>query len=310
MKKLFALVLAVAMLLTGVVASAEELACKKIGMTVYDFANPYFVTVYNGAKARCDELGIELIINDPKSDVSAQINALENFITMEVDAIICSALDTAAAEDVLQRAKEAGIKIVSQSSCNDTRDVWVSAEEFNMGWTNGRGLGEWLVEKYGADSTPTVAVFGWDVISTQVLRGDGMVAGILECVPGAKVIRQNANTPQQGQEVADSVLQANPDLCGIVCLNDAGAIGAYSAVQAANKDNEDFYIGGIDATAEAISIIAGDCAFRATVDLIPYENGAIDVDLCVALCAGEEVEDPYVIPAKLVNIDNIGEYIK
>ena len=45
----------------------------KIGLSVYDLANPYFVSVANGAQAKCDELGIELIIDDPKSDAAAQV---------------------------------------------------------------------------------------------------------------------------------------------------------------------------------------------------------------------------------------------
>ena len=281
----------------------------KIGLTVYDLGNPYFVTVQNGAQAKCDELGIELITNDPKSDSAAQVTAIDNFITMGVDAIICCPLDTAAVESSLQKAREAGIKIVSQTSCSETRDVWVSADEWDMGHTAGVACGEWLVEKFGADSTPTVAVLSWSKIATQIKRGDGMEDGIKEFVPGANVIRQDANTTEQGQQVADSLLQANPDLCAVVCINDATGIGVLSAVQAANKDNDDFYIGVIDATEEGLSLVAEDNCYRGTVDLIPYENGGIDVELCVRLVNGEKVEDPYVIPAKNVNADNVAEYI-
>ena len=111
----------------------------KIGLSVYDLANPYFVSVANGAQARCDELGIELIIDDPKSDAAAQVTALDNFITMEVDAIIVCPLDTAACESVVKEAKDKGIAIITQSSCTETHDVWVSADEYNMGYVCGEG---------------------------------------------------------------------------------------------------------------------------------------------------------------------------
>lgn len=272
----------------------------KIGLSVYDLANPYFVTVAEGAKAKAKELGIELIVNDPKSDAAAQVTAIDNFIAMGVKAIIIAPLDPKACESALQEAKAKGIKIISQSSKADTRDVYVSADEWDMGHVNGAGAGKWLAEKYGKDAKVKVAVLGNDKISTQIARGDGMADGIKEFVPNAVIIRQNANTTAEGQSVTDSLLQANPDLTAITCLNDAGAIGAYSAVQAAGKDNDKFYIGSIDATQEAKDIMKKGGSFRATVDLIPYENGGIDVDLALKLIKGEKVPETYVIPAKLV----------
>lgn len=308
MKRTLALLLALVLSLTACGFALAQTAAKegmKIGLTAYDLTNPYWVMLVNGAQDRAEELGIELIVNDPKSDPSQQMTALENFLTMDVDAIIVGALDIAACEGVLKQAREKGVKIVAQSTRTDTRDVWVSAEEYNMGYVCGEGLGKWLLAKYGADAAPTVAVLAWDVIPTIIPRGDGLVDGIKAYVPGANVIRQNANTPALGQSVADSLLQAYPDLVGIACANDAGAIGAYSAVQAAKRDGDDFYIGGIDATDEALAIIKKGMSFRATVDLIPYENGAIDVDLCVKLASGEAVEDPYVVPAALVSYEDL-----
>ena len=277
----------------------------KIGLSVYDLANPYFVSVANGAQAKCDELGIELIIDDPKSDAAAQVTALDNFITMEVDAIIVCPLDTAACESVVKEAKDKGIAGISQSSCTETHDVWVSADEYNMGYVCGDGAADWIVEKYGADAEITCAVLCWDQISTQIARGDGMEDAIAEKCPNAKIIRQDANTTAQGQSVTDSLLQANPDLQVIVCLNDAGGIGAYSAVQAAGKDNDDFYIGSIDATDEAKAQIQKGGAYKATVDLIPFENGGIDVELAVQLINGETLDDTYVIPAQLVTAEDL-----
>jgi ABC-type sugar transport system substrate-binding protein len=277
----------------------------KVGITVYDLANPYFVTVVNGAKAKCDELGIELIVDDPKSNSAAQVTALENFIAMEVDAIICSPLDPAACEGVVRDAMSKGIKVISQSSKTDSNDTWVSADEYNMGQTCGQGAGKWIAEKYGADAKIKCAVFGMDKIPTQILRGDGMEDGIKEFAPNVTIIRQDANTTADGQRVADALLQANPDLQVVVCINDATAIGVLSAVQGANKDNDSFYIGGIDATQEALDVIKKGNSFRATVDLIPYENGGIDIDLVMKLLNGESVPETYVIPAKLITFADL-----
>lgn len=272
----------------------------KVGLSIYDLANPYFVTLTNGAKAKAEELGIELIVDDPKSDSAKQVTALENFIAMGVDAIIVAPLDPEACESIVQKAMDQGIKVISQSSKTKSHNVYVSADEYDMGYVCGSGAGQWIVDKFGADAKIKCAVFGNDKIPTQVLRGDGMEDGIKELVPNAEIVRQDADTPTLGQQVADSVLQANPDMQVIVCLNDAGAIGAYSAIEAAGKDSDEFYLGSIDATEQALDLIKKGKCYRATVDLIPFENGGIDVELAVKLVNGEEVPETYTIPAKLV----------
>ena len=61
-----------------------------IGYSLFDFANPYFIKVTDGMKSVCEEEGIELIVHDAKSDVAAQVAAVEGFIAQQVDAIILS----------------------------------------------------------------------------------------------------------------------------------------------------------------------------------------------------------------------------
>lgn len=272
----------------------------RIGITVYDLDNPYFATLLSGARDKCRELGAELIVNDPKSSVESQVAALNEFVAQGVDAVIVCALSVSACEEPLALARARGIKIISQSSKTETRDVWVSADEWDMGYVNGAGLGWWLRERYGADSAPTVAVLAWDEIPTMVVRGDGMAAGILEAVPGAKIVRVNANTMKAGRRACEELLAQFPNLAGMACANDAGAIGAHAALRDAGLDGADFYLSGIDATPEAMRLIAAGGAYQASVDLIPYENGAIDVGLAVKLIAGEKVPEAYAIPAELV----------
>lgn len=277
----------------------------RIGITVYDLNNPYFATLLSGARERAAELGIELIENDPASDVQTQLKALYNFIAMDVDAIIVCGLDVEACEEPLRQARERGIKIVSQSSKSNTRDIWVSADEWDMGYECGVGCGKWLLERYGADAEPCVLVANWDVIHTQIARGDGMEAGIREYAPNAVIIRRNANTIYQGINVMEAVLKEYPDVTAVTCINDATAIGVYSVIQEKGYDSDDFYIGSIDATEDAIKIIRTGCAYRATVDLMPFDNGKLDVSLAIQLINGERVPETYVIPAKLITQEDL-----
>lgn len=280
---------------------------KKVGLSLWAYDSQYWTEVRDGAQEKCDELGYKLVIADPNNVPSQQVSDIENFITMGVDAIIVAAIDPQSVSGVLQEAREAGIKVVAQSIevDEDKCDVYSSADEHQMGEMTGEGAGKWIVKNFG-DEAVECAVLNYDSNPSCIPRGDGMEAGITKAAPNAKVVaRQDASTISDGQSVTDSLLQANPNLKVIVCQNDAIALGAYSAVQAAGKDTDDFYIGGIDNTDEGRQAIAKGGAFRATLDIIAKENGTQDVEICEQLINGEEMEWRYIIEPKLVTYDDV-----
>ena len=278
----------------------------KIGLSLWGFDNQYWVELRDGVQKRCDELGYELVVADPNNVVSQQVADVENFITMGVDAIILAAIDPQSVEGVAQEAMDKGIKVIAQSIEIEQCDVYSSADEYGMGYIVGKGAGQWIVDNYGEDAAVECAVLVYDSNSSCIPRGDGLQEGILEVTPKAVIAaRQDASTAADGQSVTDSLLQANPKLQVIVCQNDGIALGALSAVQAAGKDNKDFYIGGLDNTSEVRQAIENGTAIRATLDNIPFENGVQDVDLCKSLLEGKEVEWRYVIETQLVTFDDI-----
>jgi len=286
--------------------AAAEGGSYKIGLSLWGYDNQYWVELRDGVQKRCEELGFELVVADPNNVVSQQVADVENFITMGVDAIILAAIDPQSVEGVAQEAMDAGIKVIAQSIEIEQCDVYASADEYGMGYVVGTGAGQWIADNYGEDAEIECAVLNYDSNSSCIPRGNGLAEGIQAIAPNAKIVaRQDASTTADGQSVTDSLLQANPNLQVIVCQNDSIALGALSAVQAAGKDTEDFYIGGLDNTSEARDAIADGTALRATLDNIPYDNGVQDVDLCAKLLEGEDVEWRYVIETSLVTYDDV-----
>lgn len=289
--------------------TVSETSAKKIGLSLWAYDSQYWTEVRDGAQEKCDELGYELVIADPNNVPSQQVADIENFITMGVDAIIVAAIDPQSVSGVLKEARESGIKVVAQSIevKEDECDVYSSADEYQMGQMTGEGAGNWIVENFG-DEEVECAVLVYDSNPSCIPRGDGMEEGITKAAPNAKVVaRQDASTISDGQSVTDSLLQANPNLKVIVCQNDAIALGAYSAVQAAGKDTKDFYIGGIDNTDEGRQAIAKGGAYKATLDIIARENGSQDVEICQKLINGDAMDWRYVIEPKLVTYEDVKE---
>ena len=293
----------------GETPKTEQAAKLKVGLSVMDLSNPYFVAIANGVKAAAEANGIELVVDDPKSDVQKQVSAVENFISSKVNAIIICAIDSAAVESLLKQAREAGIKVIAQSTPIENCDVYVSAKNYDMGYTEGKAAGAWIRDKLGGQAE--VALLNYPRIAQQIERDNGIKDGIKELAPDAKIVAtQPAGNPEEGIKAAETILQANPEVKVFVCINDGGALGALSAIEAAGKKIDDMFVGGVDATDEALDKIKKGTAFRATVDIDPLGNGKTDVELALKLLKGETVSNPYVIETKLVDASNIAEYAK
>ncbi len=279
----------------------------KIAYTLPDLSNTYFVEVSNGVKEHAEELGIEIIIHDGKSDVANQITAFENFIAQGVDAIIVSPLDEQALIPSVKAAKDAGITVIAANQNVEGAQAFLTVPEYDYGFIIGEHAGHWIKDKLGGKAE--VAIFDYPELKSIIARGDGIQEGILSVAPDAQIVaRQSANNPEKGMAVMENILQAHPNVEVLVCVNDAGALGAYEVIVGANKASENFYIGGLDATKEAIAKIKDGTIYRATVDIQPFESGKMFVDTALKVMESGEISEPIVIPMKVVDASNVGDY--
>ena len=84
--------------------------------------------------------------------------------------------------------------------------------------------------------------------------------------------------------------------------------GAYEAVLAAGRDSERFFIGGIDATPPGLDAMQEGGIFRASVDMMPFDEAAHDIEMMVDLINGVEVDD-HNIAFERVTWKNLDEYL-
>jgi ribose transport system substrate-binding protein len=277
----------------------------KIGVCAADLSNPYFIKIVNGIKERAGELGgFEILVDDPKQDVAKQVAAVENFISQDVDAIIMIAFEPNSIESYLKDAREKGIKVLAQSTKLENSDVFVSAREEDMGYALGKAAGQFIKDRLNGSAE--VAILNYPDIPQIIERENGIKKGILEVSPDAKVVAtQKAGTTDQGLKAAEIILQAHPNVKVFCGINDAGALGALNAVEAAKKGGDDVFIGGVDAIDQALEKISEGGLYRATIDTDPLNNGRMDVDLVKKLLDGEKVDPVYNVEVKTVTKDNI-----
>ncbi len=283
----------------------------KVGYTAYTLVNSYFTELANGVEARCKELGYEITIHDGQNDVQRQIEAIENWISQGMDIIAVSPYDPAAFDSVLQEAHDAGITIINgNQECNGYKDAFITVPEYEYGYTLGCEAGKWIADKL--DGKAEVCVLDAPELEAVIQRANGIIDGIHEYAPDAEIVAQQpAIEAEDGMEAAETALQSHPNINVICGVNDAGALGAYEAVMAAGKDSDTFFIGGCDATEEAINKISSGTIYRATVDSSPYNTGIKFIDTAIEIReTGKPIEETIAAEMKIVNSDNVAEYLE
>jgi ABC-type sugar transport system substrate-binding protein len=281
----------------------------RVGATLLDLGNVYFVDLAKGMEHGAARLGWKLTIADGKSDALTQINSIENFIVDKVDAIVIAPYDSAALVPYVQKAKDAGIRVICVAQPVDGYDAWLGLVELQYGLAGGHLAGQWILDKFPKDAPVEVGIISYPEMESVIDRGEGLKQGILDLAPNAKIVNeQSANTPERGEVVTSAMLQANPNIKVIACITDASALGALNAVQAAGKNSDDFCIVGLDATEEAVAKIKEGTVLRATVDIAPVQTGSDTMDLVAKVLKDGPIKDVQLMKMIPVDASNIDQY--
>lgn len=194
--------------------------------------NPFFKTVADVGEAKAKELGYEALVLVHNDDPTKQKELFDTAIARNAAAIICDNAGADATIEPVKKAKEAGIPTflvdreineqgvaVSQIVANNFQGAQVVAEEFvKLMGEKGK-----FVELVGKESDTNAGV-----------RSDGFHDIIDQYSAMEMVSQQTANWDQnEAYTKVESIIQANPDINGIICGNDTMAMGASAAVKTA-----------------------------------------------------------------------------
>jgi ABC-type sugar transport system substrate-binding protein len=112
---------------------------------------------------------------------------------------------------------------------------------------------------------------------------------------------------QKAYDIATNILQANPDIAGIMCANDEMALGVVEALKAAGVKDK-VKVVGIDFIEEAkTSIQNGE--LDGSVVMSPYLFGKAGLILALKAIQGQTItSDMFWTPFALVNASNVNQY--
>jgi ribose transport system substrate-binding protein len=245
----------------------------------------FYITMDCGAKAKAEELGVNLEFQGPDKFDAALQTPIVNAVTADKpDAILIAPTDTKAMYAPIKQAADAGIKIVFVDTTLEQPDMAVSqiASDNEAG---GREAATTLTELIGGSGD----VFVVNVkpgISTTDARAKGFEEGAKEA--GLNYLGQDysQDEPARAASIIKAQLAKNPDLHGVFATNLFSAEGTANGVREAGKQG-DVKIVGFDAgPAQVEQLEKGDV--QALIAQKPADIGAMGVEQAVKALKGEE----------------------
>jgi ribose transport system permease protein len=137
-------------------------------------------------------------------------------------------------------------------------------------------------------------------------RAQGFAAG-LKAFPGIKVVAQQPADfdRTKGLDVMSNLLQAHPDVQGVIAANDEMALGAIKAL--GSKAGKSVSVVGFDGTPDGLKAVEGGSLY-ASVAQQPSQLGRIAVDNALKALDGDKVAQTVKVPVKVVTRQNVAGF--
>jgi ribose transport system substrate-binding protein len=239
-----------------------------------------------------------------ETDVTGQINLLQNYITQGINGLVYAATDAKALSQVTNQALKDNVKVVNIDSGTTPQpsNVPLFATDNVAAATRAADLLSQSLHGHGKIAfIPFLAGS-----ETNDQRSQGFLQG-LKKYPGLDLVatQYSQSDTNTALRVTEDILNAHPDLTGIFAANEPGVIGAAEAVKKAGKAGKITIIGWDAAPDELTAVQQGEIS--ALVVQNPFKMGYDGVNAVVnELRNGTQVknEDTGVTFVTPQNINN------
>ena len=205
---------------------------------------PYFEAMNTGGQAACKKLGCKWLYQGPvEADPAAQADIVRSYIQQKVNALIVAPNDPDSMAPLLKQAADAGIKVATSDTDapNSVRQVFVSqASTEGIGQT----LTDQLLKAMGGSGKYAIVSCGqtaqnlnsWIAVQKPYTAQKYPSAQIVDIVYAGE-------DQAKATQMATDLMNAHPDLTGLVGECTSSAPGVAQAVRDAGKIGKVFTVG-------------------------------------------------------------------
>jgi erythritol transport system substrate-binding protein len=279
-----------------------------ISIIVNDPANPYWLTEGKVAAGEAKKLGYTSNVGASKGDTNTESNLIDTAITNKSVAIILDPANASGSIGAVKKAIAAKIPVFlvnaeinseglakAQLVSNNAQGAALGAQQ----WVKDIGQTGNYVELLGAPSDNNAAT-----------RSNGYSTVLTQYTGLKKVDSQVANWNRtQGHDKMQSMLQAHPDIIGVISGNDEMALGAIAALKTAGK-LASVKVGGFDGSPDAVAAIkAGSLQYTGLQPVAVFAKKAVDeADMFLKSGKTGAASEKQLFDCLLITKANVGSY--
>ncbi len=291
------LAVAVAVALSAGSARAEN---ETIAVFTKNQTNPFFQNVRVGAESAAKQLGAKVIQYVPtKPDsIPEQLSQVEDVIVKKPSAIVFTPVDYKALVPGVEKMNAANIPVVNVTDHMAGGKIvsYVGIDDYKVG----RATAEALMKALGGKGNVVIIEGVKGSISNQD-RTRGLTDVVKE-YPNVKLLATQAGNFQRlnALQVMENLMQSFPQIDGVMAANDAMAIGAIEALDAANRKS---IVVGINGTKEAVDAVkAGKLLASGQAD--PFMQGCLATTLAIRHLRKQPVPAEHFLKPSVIDASN------
>ena len=270
-------------------------------------ANPFRIAETQSIRDEAEEVGIRrLIVTNANSQLNKQISDIQDLVARDVDALIVAPLNSEGLEPALRAARQRDVPVI-------TVDRKLTGPEFCRDWVTfigsdfveqGRRAADAMIKATGGQGNVAI-LLGSSGNNVTEDRNQGFLERLRERAPEMEVVAQQTGNflREEGQEVTEQLIQANPEIDAIYAHNDEMALGALVALRSGGKQpGEAVKVVSVDGTRNAVrAITRGDMA--AVIESNP-RFGPLAFETAEKFYAGEEIPEDVIIEDDMYTEEN------
>ena len=298
---------------SGEKASAGGAKKFTVGVSNFSVGNSYRVQMIENIRQtylKYKQEGVmdNLIITNSNLDVNKQIADVKDLITQKVDAIIITALSSAALSPVCEDAMAKGIVVISFNSQVDSDKITskVVEDEYLFGQIGG----EWLVKKLGGKGN-IIILSGIAGNDTNQLRYQG-AKDAFDKNPGIKILGEGFGEWDyaKGKVAVENLLSANPQIDGVYSQGGAMTLAAVDAFVEAGRPLVPMTGESNNGFLKAWKKYIGKDKFDSIGPIVRDGTGAIALETAIKALKGEKVPKITKLQREVITTADIDKFLK
>lgn len=263
-----------------------------VGLVMKSLEAEFFQEMKKGAIDYAEKRGdLELLPvgTENQTEIKKQILLIEEFINRKVDAIVVIPIDSKALVPPVVKAVKDGIEVVNIDIMLD--EDMLKEHNIEMVFvgpdneTAAKAVGDVLAKELGKKGK-VIIIEGVPAAMNAQQRKQGFLNSINEY--GLNLLASGVANweTEQASSVFSDLLQQNPDVQGVMCANDAMAIGVLKVLEAAGKAGEVKVI-GFD-NDDSVGPLIEDGKMLATIDCFGSQMAAEGINYAMKALQGEK----------------------